>query len=127
MHRVPAPIVRSAAGCEKTPYGFVESCGQRWFHLYRGETDLGPDHPLHWTAADQTWNYQGAECHSTGLTKGYDASSGGYETTWAEIDVACEACHGPTAAHVAQANAVAGGSADAWSADKGRCDLLRLP
>lgn len=98
--------------------------GQRWFHLYPSETDMGPNHPLHWTAADQTWNYQCAECHSTGLSKGYDPNSGGYQTTWAEIDVACEACHGPASAHVAQAKAVAAGSVDAWGADKGL--LIRL-
>ncbi len=44
--------------------------GQRWFHLYPDEADYGPDNPLHWTNRDQTWNYQCAECHSTGLQQG---------------------------------------------------------
>jgi hypothetical protein len=81
--------------------------GQRWFHLYPDEADYGPDNPLHWTNRDQTWNYQCAECHSTDLHKGYDLSTDAYTTTWAEIDVACEACHGPGAAHAAQAEAAA--------------------
>jgi predicted CXXCH cytochrome family protein len=93
--------------------------GQRWFHLYPDEADYGPDNPLHWTNRDQTWNYQCAECHSTGLHKGYDLSTDAYTTTWAEIDVACEACHGPGAAHAAQAEAAAAGNADAWDAHKG--------
>jgi len=97
----------------------AEAGGQRWFHLYPDEADMGPDHPLHWTARDQTWNYQCAECHSTALTKGYDPATDSYATTWAEIDVACEACHGPAARHVEQARAAAAGDADAWSADKG--------
>ena len=93
--------------------------GQRWFHLYPNAPKMGPKHPLHWTAPDQTWNYQCAECHSTGLRKGYDLNSHRYATTWAEIDVGCEACHGPASAHVEQAEAVAAGNSDAWSHDKG--------
>jgi predicted CXXCH cytochrome family protein len=37
------------------------------------------------------------------LRKNYDAATNTYATTWAEIDVACETCHGPGAAHVAWA------------------------
>jgi tetratricopeptide (TPR) repeat protein len=44
-----------------------------------------------------------AECHSTNLVKGYDHSTGTFSTTWSEIDVSCEACHGPGSAHVAWA------------------------
>ena len=76
--------------------------GQRWFHLYPGEKLKAGD-PLHWTGIDQTWNFQCAECHSTELRKNYDAQKNTYATTWAEIDVACEACHGPGSVHVAWA------------------------
>jgi tetratricopeptide (TPR) repeat protein len=76
--------------------------GQRWFHLYPDQA-LKAGHPLHWTGIDQVWNFQCAECHSTELRKGYDAATDTYATTWAEIDVACEACHGPGSAHVAWA------------------------
>ena len=41
-----------------------------------------------------------AECHSTDLKKGYDYRSDAYTTTWSEISVGCEACHGPGSAHV---------------------------
>jgi predicted CXXCH cytochrome family protein len=44
-----------------------------------------------------------AECHSTELRKNYDAASNTYATSWAEIDVGCESCHGPGSAHVAWA------------------------
>ena len=73
--------------------------GQRWFHLYPDQT-LRAGHPLHWTGRDQNWNFMCAECHSTALSKNYDAGTGHYQTRWAEIDVACEACHGPGLAHV---------------------------
>ena len=77
--------------------------GQRWFHLYQ-DLELEAGDPLHWTGIDQTWNFQCAECHSTELRKNYDAATNTYGTTWAEIDVACEACHGPGSAHVAWAH-----------------------
>ena len=76
-----------------------EKGGQRWFHLYPDATPKAGD-PLHWTGLDQTWNFQCAECHSTELRKNYDAATNTYATSWAEIDVGCEACHGPGAAHV---------------------------
>jgi tetratricopeptide (TPR) repeat protein len=76
--------------------------GQRWMHLYPDET-LKPPDPLHWTGREQTWNYQCAECHSTDLKKNYDAAQNRYATTWAELTVSCEACHGPGSAHVAWA------------------------
>jgi tetratricopeptide (TPR) repeat protein len=80
--------------------------GQRWFHLYPNEP-MNHRHPQHWTALDQTWNYQCAECHSTDLKKNYDLATDSYATTWSEIDVACEACHGPGSAHVDWARAAA--------------------
>ncbi|HXV62596.1 MAG TPA: tetratricopeptide repeat protein [Vicinamibacteria bacterium] len=76
--------------------------GQRWFHLYPDETIDHRD-PLHWTKLRQNWNLMCAECHSTALEKGFDVDVDGYETKWSEIDVACEACHGPGSRHVAWA------------------------
>lgn len=72
--------------------------GQQWFHLYPDQ-NLRAGHPLHWTGRDQNWNFMCAECHSTDLKKNHDAASNSYQTTWAEIDVGCEACHGPGLAH----------------------------
>ena len=77
--------------------------GQRWFHLYP-DRKLAPSDPMHWTGIDQNWNYQCAFCHSTNLKKNYDAASGSFHTTWSEISVGCEACHGPASDHVAWAS-----------------------
>jgi len=85
--------------------------GQRWFHLYPGQ-NLRAGDPLHWTGINQNWNFMCAECHSTRLSKSFDAKSGSFGTTWAEIDVACEACHGPGADHVAKARGKAYSAAD---------------
>ena len=46
-----------------------------------------------------------AECHSTNLVKNYDLDSDTYDTTWSEINVGCEACHGPASNHILQAQA----------------------
>ena len=73
--------------------------GQRWFHLQPGEKIDHTD-PLHWTGRYQNWALQCAECHSTDLKKGYDAASDTYKTTYSEINVACEACHGQGSRHV---------------------------
>jgi hypothetical protein len=72
--------------------------GQRWFHLYPNK-QLSPSDRLHWTASDQTWNYMCADCHSTNVRKNYDLQTRTYNTTYAEINVACEACHGPGSNH----------------------------
>lgn len=76
--------------------------GQRWFSLHP-EARISADDAFHWTGRWQTWNAMCAACHSTGLRKGYDLETDRYETTWAEIDVSCEACHGPGSKHVAWA------------------------
>ena len=75
-----------------------EQGGQRWFELYPGH-QLKPDDPLHWTGRDQ--NYQWADCHSTDLKKNYDLAANRYRTSWTDLDVGCEACHGPGSRHVA--------------------------
>ena len=76
--------------------------GQRWFHLYPKEAIPAGD-ALHWTGMNQTWNFMCADCHSTNLRRNYDVSTDSYRTSWSEIDVSCEACHGPGSRHVAWA------------------------
>ncbi|UCG85595.1 MAG: tetratricopeptide repeat protein [Gemmatimonadota bacterium] len=74
----------------------------RWFDLYPDQ-DIPTDDWLHWTRNAQNWNGMCAECHSTNLKKGYDVDTKTFATTWSEIDVSCEACHGPGSRHVAWA------------------------
>jgi len=77
--------------------------GQRWFHMYPDEP-VPPGDILHWTGRLQNWNFMCAECHSTNVVLGYDAASDHYDTTYSEISVGCEACHGPGSVHVEQAD-----------------------
>ncbi|MCR4415768.1 MAG: hypothetical protein NUV77_25420, partial [Thermoguttaceae bacterium] len=76
---------------------------KRWFHLYPDEP-IPHDDPLHWTRSLQNWNYMCADCHTTDLRKNYDVTTNRYRTTFSEIDVSCEACHGPGSLHVRLAN-----------------------
>ena len=73
--------------------------GQRWFHPYPDEY-IAPDDALHWTGRQQNWNYMCAECHSTNVKMGYDAASDTFATTYSEISVGCEGCHGPGSRHL---------------------------
>ncbi|HKB16781.1 MAG TPA: multiheme c-type cytochrome, partial [Planctomycetota bacterium] len=83
---------------------------KRWFHLYPDRTLRGGD-PMHWTGIDQNWNYQCADCHSTNVRKNYDPRADRFATTYSEISVGCEACHGPGARHLDWAREEAGGRA----------------
>lgn len=76
-----------------------EQGGQRWFQL-QPDTVAPPGDPLHWTGRMYNWNTRCAECHSTNLKKNYDPQTDSYETTWSEVNVSCQSCHGPGAAHV---------------------------
>ena len=79
-----------------------EDGGQRWFHLYPDETVDYKDQ-LHWTGPYQNWNFMCAGCHSTNVKKNYILEENRYETTYSDIDVSCEACHGPGSNHAAWA------------------------
>ena len=70
-----------------------------WYRLPPYEVK-GPDDWLHWTKGGQTWNAMCAECHSTRVKKNFAIKSNNYNTSWFEINVGCEACHGPGSDHV---------------------------
>ena len=76
-----------------------DSKQNKWFKVPPfGPTD--PDDWLYWTNAAQNWNGMCAQCHSTNLEKNYDPVADTYNTTYSDIDVGCEACHGAGSKHV---------------------------
>ncbi|MEQ9462139.1 MAG: tetratricopeptide repeat protein [Haliea sp.] len=77
----------------------AEAGGQRWFHLNPDEVTDHTD-PLHWTGPYMNWNTRCAECHSTAVEKRYDSHSRSFDTRFSEVDVGCEACHGPAGQHL---------------------------
>jgi len=85
-----------------------DTAKKKWFYLSppgeQGER-IKHDDPLHWTGTGQNWNYMCADCHSTNVEKNYDLAKNAYHTTYSEVDVSCEACHGPGSLHVELARA----------------------
>lgn len=79
---------------------------EKWFYLRPPDVaeKLEPDDPLHWTGVAQRWQTMCADCHSTNLKRNFDPAEQAYHTTFSEIDVSCEACHGPGSLHLELAN-----------------------
>jgi|TARA_B110000305_G_C19462871_1_gene655774 tetratricopeptide (TPR) repeat protein len=82
--------------CLTTAWNSVENT---WFSL-NSAVDINHGDWLHWTGGAMSWNTMCADCHSTNLQKNYQSKTDTYKTTFSEIDVSCEACHGPSSAHV---------------------------
>lgn len=72
---------------------------KKWYHQYKGQS-IVPNDWLHWTQGAQNWNTMCAECHSTHLKKNYNIEADDFHTTYSEINVACESCHGPAKDHL---------------------------
>src|SRR5262249_58240487 len=94
---------RPGGRAEALPSGWDRE-RRRWFPLYPEEKAPRGD-VLHWTGRYQSWNGMCAPCHSTDVRKNYEATSDRYRTTWSEINVSCQSCHGPGARHVTWARA----------------------
>ena len=72
---------------------------KRWFDLYPDQK-IEPGDPLHWTGRGMNWQVMCAECHSTDVHTAFDPNRKTYSSRWKDIDVGCEACHGPGSLHV---------------------------
>jgi predicted CXXCH cytochrome family protein len=57
----------------------------------------------------QVWNANCFNCHGTNIVQGFDVAAKKYQSTWTEMGIGCEACHGPGRQHVALM--------DAWEKD----------
>jgi tetratricopeptide (TPR) repeat protein len=71
----------------------------KWFNL-QPDLNIDPEEWIHWTGGGMRWNTACADCHSTDLNKNYNSETSTFNTTFSEINVSCEACHGPASAHV---------------------------
>jgi predicted CXXCH cytochrome family protein len=78
---------------------FWHQTANRWLD-YKEITPIpdDPDHDLR-----QIWNVTCVNCHATNLVKNYDPATDRYATTWTEMGIGCESCHGPGQAHIAAA------------------------
>ncbi len=73
--------------------------GQRWFHLYPDD-NINSEDLLHWSGTFFNWNSRCANCHTTNYSKNYNFDTDSYNSKWSEINVGCEACHGPAGNHL---------------------------
>jgi predicted CXXCH cytochrome family protein len=48
----------------------------------------------------QIWNITCFNCHATNLDANFDVASKTYDTTWTEMGLGCETCHGPGRPHI---------------------------
>ena len=60
---------------------------------------LTPEHPFFWTNVRRMANHECLDCHTTGMKVDYDATSEKWTSSFADPNVACEACHGPGSIH----------------------------
>ena len=72
---------------------------KRWFYA-SPDAPHGPDDVLHWTGSAQNWNHMCADCHTTDFKKNFDLDKKTHHYSFSEMDVSCEACHGPGSIHV---------------------------
>jgi predicted CXXCH cytochrome family protein len=49
----------------------------------------------------QIWNANCFNCHATNIVQGYDVAGKKYQSTWTEMGIGCEGCHGPGKQHIA--------------------------
>lgn len=47
----------------------------------------------------QMWNANCFNCHATNIVQGYDVAAKRYNSSWTEMGIGCEACHGPGREH----------------------------
>ena len=80
-----------------------DTISKSWYDMANAvypDQNISHENWLHWTNQAQNWNGMCADCHSTNLQKNYNINTDTYQTTWSEIDVSCEACHGPASDHL---------------------------
>lgn len=74
---------------------FWHSGWQRWIDWKEITPVPDTDHDLR-----QIWNVSCFNCHATHLVKRFALDERRYDTSWSEMGIGCEACHGAGRAHV---------------------------
>ena len=93
-------VIPASAGRYQVCALTFDPAKREWFDVF-GEEDRRPHEWGYWTSRGMNWNAMCAGCHMTRLRKGYDIATDSYSTTWTEVGVGCEGCHGPYQEHVA--------------------------
>lgn len=61
---------------------------------------LTPRDHLFWTNPGRAWNLGCEGCHGSRVKRNYDPAARSYSTSWDDLAINCEACHGPGSLHV---------------------------
>ncbi len=72
---------------------------KKWFDLYP-QLKIVHEEWLHWSRGAMNWNTMCSDCHSTNVKKNFNETTGSFNTTFAIMNVSCEACHGPGRDHL---------------------------
>lgn len=108
-HRYQQYLAREGDSYVRLPVAWHVGEG-RWFHmngafLTPDPAEPPPGEPVPEADYDRhvvRWNDNCVFCHNVAPDPGWNAREERFETEVAELGVACEACHGPGAAHVAR-------------------------
>lgn len=82
--------------------------GKKWF--VSPGNDVPPGDEAHYLERTRDYETRCASCHSTNVNVTYDWQKDVGRAKFSEIDVSCEACHGPASRHVEMAQKYS----DAW-------------
>ena len=103
-HPLQQYLLQTENGKFQTLRASWDTDNNKWFHQSAG-TIVEPHDWLSWNRGGQNWNTMCSSCHSTHLKKNYNENTDSFNTTYEEINVACESCHGPGGKHLdAQSN-----------------------
>lgn len=74
-----------------------------WADL-NGLKESYPGDREYWSDAGRIWQLKCGGCHVTGLKINYDIAKDSFDSTWMNLGIGCEACHGPGSNHVKAAS-----------------------
>ena len=66
----------------------------------RGLKHHYPGEGKYWSDTKMSWQFACGSCHVTGMEINYTESTGTFNTTWTDLGIGCEACHGPGSNHI---------------------------
>jgi len=81
--------------CLQTAWDTEEN---KWFDL-QPDLEVQSNEWIHWSGGGLRWNTACADCHSTDVRKNFNNETNTFSTTFSEINVGCESCHGPSSEH----------------------------